>query len=825
MKYRFIAGLFMILFAFVSINSGAQVIKIGSQQDLPEDFSRLWEKGDYVIKWGEELVLLGGVSRKLYSVLNYPTADAKGVLLSLVPSGKGLSSDLVIGVPYLRAGGDSERISYSSITQKQTETSEDKVEFLALAKMANQKFGTAKIETLYQFLPGEKGVRISSVIVNIGEQPMKDFQYSLYMSAQHKYGFSPSFDKSGQTRLFKVFQKKGHYIAWLEESPHQGRTGASPVELAPGEEFKVQYILFTDTDAGSLLADIYEFCGQEIETLTLSFVDPDRGLMEVLVEDVFSSTISFRSFLEDPHFIQVPVPAGVYKVSCRFFPAVKSRLIRVEKGKDNTFEFHDASKGTILVKIRDHNQDFVPGKVTFIGLYPTRSPYFEPENPTVTGRYWETFKNSCYPQEMGAEVALPVGTYLVYASRGPEYSMDKKIVEVLKNQTDNLTFHIDKAVKTPGLVSVDTHMHTLKSDGRVSISERIKSVVAEGVDVAIATDHNCIMDYSPVLKKMGYKNFLRVISGNEVSTGGVIHYNSYPLLYREAEELNGAINPDSEEVSPLFESSRRKDPGSLIQVNHPRSGSIGYFNNYALDPESAAAAQEKFDLSFDVLEVLNGPYYYSSNHQSIQDWLHLLNRGYYFPIVASSDAHGIDGGEPGYSRTYVICDDPKKEKLDQDGLLKQIKLGHSFLSNGPIVDFKVNEEFIPGDTVTLKSGRVDVFLTIKAAPWVSTEKVRIIINGQRRVVLPLVEPTQEVQRYFGRISFDVTEDSYIAVEVLGHQTLYPVLQRPASDGIREYATLPYALTNPVFIDVNGNGRFDPPNPEQIKFVSPKQETK
>jgi len=131
----------------------------------------------------------------------------------------------------------------------------------------------------------------------------------------------------------------------------------------------------------------------------------------------------------------------------------------------------------------------------------TGTPYFKPENPLETNNSHEYFKNSCFPQAEGLMVDLPVGTYMISASRGPEYTLDQKVVEVLKNSELELVFKIDKVVDTEDLISVDSHMHTLNSDGSMTIAERIKSVAAEGVDVAISTDHNTLSDYAPVLNK------------------------------------------------------------------------------------------------------------------------------------------------------------------------------------------------------------------------------------------------------------------------------------------------------------------------------------
>ncbi|MFC2163366.1 hypothetical protein ACFLT2_00040 [Acidobacteriota bacterium] len=61
------------------------------------------------------------------------------------------------------------------------------------------------------------------------------------------------------------------------------------------------------------------------------------------------------------------------------------------------------------------------------------------------------------------------------------------------------------------------------------------------------------------------------------------------------------------------------------------------------------------------------------------------------------------------------------------------------------------------------------------------------------------------------------KDSYIAVEVMGEQSLYPVIQAQSREDDQKRVTLPYAITNPVFVDIDGNGRFDPPIPDKIKL--------
>jgi len=337
--------------------------------------------------------------------------------------------------------------------------------------------------------------------------------------------------------------------------------------------------------------------------------------------------------------------------------------------------------------------------------------------------------------------------------------------------------------------------------------------------VAVATDHNYITDYYPVLQKLGLNKYLAVIAGNEVTTSGLIHYNTYPLKYRPEEENNGAIYPVAEEASPLFERSRKKDQEAILQVNHPRAGRLGYFNNYQLDLESAAFVREHFDTSFDLLEVMNGPYYYSSNSVAIEDWLHLLNRGYYFPLMASSDSHSIDKEEPGYSRTYVMYEGEEGHNLNWKALALSIKKGRSFASNGPVVEFKINGRYISGDSFTSSNGEAEIWIKVQSAPWIAVDEVRLIVNGERKIIFPVKASKEVIQKFATQISLKLKKDSYIAVEVLGKKSLYPVLQQYSRSGLLEDAILPYALTNPVFIDVDGNGKFDPPLPEKINLLS------
>jgi hypothetical protein len=65
----------------------------------------------------------------------------------------------------------------------------------------------------------------------------------------------------------------------------------------------------------------------------------------------------------------------------------------------------------------------------------------------------------------------------------------------------------------------------------------------------------------------------------------------FPLLL-QGEGFQVKVIADEGDLPEKFCSLWKKDPQALIQVNHPRSGDIGYFNNYDLDSETASSARK-----------------------------------------------------------------------------------------------------------------------------------------------------------------------------------------------------------------------------------------
>ncbi len=829
MRHR--KGLLSLICLAISATSQAAEIEVrtlGAAGDPAKALCERCADGDYFVSNGRLEVVIGGSHRRDESFYKFPTADALGSILFCRPAGTDLRGDIMLGTPYVRVGNTTRHVAYEKV---EVQRSEQYVTFVASAHYSDPAGLRAQFEGRYRFSNDSERVDISLTLTNLGPKPIESFVYALFFDPHQIYDFSPADVEEHRALMFRGYPRENHLIGWVDETPRLSVTDYRygwdggmilpdplAVDLAPGMSDSRSYALITGGESRAVLESLYQTLGTATETVTFAFETGSNDYLEIVVRNTDSSAIFFRSFLDQPVPLAIELPAGNYTARANFFPGISECALTVSASGTNRCQFHDPPQGRAKIRIVDSAGGFVPGKVSFHGLDSTASPYFRPQNPTDDDDYWESYKNSAFPDRKGSEIELPVGSYRVSASRGPEFSIDEQDVQILEGKTANLVFQIDRVIDRPDLISVDPHLHTLESDGAVDVEERVRSLVAEGVDVAIATDHNFPVDYRPALEKLDLGAELTVLAGAEVTVPERLDYNTYPMTVQPEAHNHGAIDSLSTDLTALFQASRARDDGVVLQINHPRSWQFDYFNWHSLDPESAAFAREGFDLSFDVLEVVNGADYDTPNNRATRnDWFNLLRRGYFFPLVGSSDSHEIDRDEPGYSRTYVDRGGSLGAPFSASQLMQRIREGRSFASNGPILDLTVSDRYRPGDTLSVADGIVSVGIDVWTAAHIEASAVQLYVNGK-----PQNAPTRSIPHPTARhlradLELQLEGDAFLVAEVRGTKDLSPLVQRRSSADGSDAGVMPYALTNPIFIDVDGNGKFDAPLPHTIEI--------
>jgi hypothetical protein len=272
-------------------------------------------------------------------------------------------------------------------------------------------------------------------------------------------------------------------------------------------------------------------------------------------------------------------------------------------------------------------------------------------------------RNVIYSLSGEGTITIPPGRYKVYASRGLECGIDSTTLDFEPDQLYEWSPTLRREIDTAGWVSGDYHLHTLTYSGHgdANMKERLISLIGEGVEFAVATDHNHNTDYSPIVTDLHALHHISTVVGNEVSSP-IGHFNTFPLDADAA-----VIDAEQTNAHTLFTVIRaeQNDWGvvPVIQVNHPRWADIDYFNQRNLDPATGTTSDELFSFGFDSIELLNeneGWGYYdpaetdletgNETHSVLHDWFHLLNRGYRPAGVGNSDSHTVEGNTPGFPR-------------------------------------------------------------------------------------------------------------------------------------------------------------------------------
>ena len=429
----------------------------------------------------------------------------------------------------------------------------------------------------------------------------------------------------------------------------------------------------------------------------------------------------------------------------------------------------------------------VPAKVTVRGIAPTKDPSWgdDPDEGAAM--------NAVYSDTGEGERPLPPGAYRVTIHRGHEYSVDEREIHVEANRTVDVRARLDRVVDTTGWISADLHVHAVPSfDAPTLLTDRVRSLAAVGVEVAVATDHNAVTDYGPTIKEMKLGGKLASIVGDEVTTKEVFfgHFNTFPL------QAGGAPVP-WESISPkgLFAAARAAGAPGLpfvVQVNHPRMSDIGYFELLHLDPgdvQGWLARSPLVDMQFDALEVFNGDHYAEIKkvERCLHDWYALLNAGYRPVATGNSDSHKITYQEAGVPRNWVAVPNDDPGAFDPRAFLESLKAGRVVVSNGPFVRLEANGQ---GIGASVPPGPVEISIAVDAPPWIDVDRVELVRRGEVLDVWTGPFAGTGSRRFSKKITETLTADDWIVAIARGTKPMKPLYR----DGAE-----PFGFTNPIWI--------------------------
>lgn len=454
--------------------------------------------------------------------------------------------------------------------------------------------------------------------------------------------------------------------------------------------------------------------------------------------------------------------------------------------------------------------------------------------PTEDGQTLAVRTGVIYTPDGTAAFGLLPGTYTIYASRGFEYSVSSQRVTIEGARPQRLSLEIERSVSTEGWVAADCHIHTLTYSGHgdATIDEGMVTIAGEGIEFAVATDHNHHTDYTEPARKMGVSPHFTSVVGNEVTTK-VGHFNAFPVR-------SGSDFPDHKLTawSELMQSIRSHTGAEVIVLNHPRNIHSGFS---PMNPEHFRQVTGENlrgeGFGFEAMEIVTSAALQSDIMDPIRDWFGLLNHGYRITGVGSSDTHYVSRMILGQGRSYVRANDSDPENLDTDEIVRRYREGRISVSMGLLVDISVNEKFGIGDLVTSPGEELTIAIDTVGPDWVAESRespfeTQLFFNGYqvRQATRPAIEPL--AFRFDGaRVDYSLNQgrgaleakaarkaeaypqhDFWVVAVATGPGVREPfwAIPRPYQPTSKVWTPRVIGVTNPVWVDADGDGRFTSP---------------
>ncbi|MEF8787563.1 MAG: hypothetical protein V5A84_00705 [Planctomycetota bacterium] len=382
------------------------------------------------------------------------------------------------------------------------------------------------------------------------------------------------------------------------------------------------------------------------------------------------------------------------------------------------------------------------------------------------------------------------GTALV-ASRGPLHECAVVPSRALRNREKPLSIELERAVDPGNYVAVDFGQYSGASPRcALKAEERLLSNRCEGL-------HGALINLAPGVapdQKLAAADNPAALHAVEFRAAGSGQFtvlplqNDYQALSRQFPATRGGTRPAHRTLAAL----RREFPVALVQAA-PARADTG-------DSEKGDWPRDRaLSRGVDALQLLSGRDVPEARER-LQRWFSMLNDGRRIFITGGSGSRDPLRTPAGLARTYVYCTadarHPAPERLKRAiGRLRDVP--NAFVSNGPFIRATVNDR--PIGSLQTTENALTVRLTVSAPRWVDLSTVTIYRNGREARRFD-VGSASGVTRLEKTVELEPDGDCWLVIAASGDSGM-----RPVYPGSGEQAVLPFAVTNPFWIDGDGDG--------------------
>lgn len=225
----------------------------------------------------------------------------------------------------------------------------------------------------------------------------------------------------------------------------------------------------------------------------------------------------------------------------------------------------------------------------------------------------------------------------------------------------------------------------------------------------------------------------------------------------------------------------------------------------------------------------------------LDDWFTLLNLGYRITALGNSDTHSKTKTEAGCPRNYVAIGTDDPAEISPADVAEAVREGRVVASYGPFIRFGIDTwENGPGTTVEA-DGEITLNIEVQSPSWFEVDRVELYENGTLIQDWELEDNHDPLIDLAIQVLHTPEQDSWYVVIALGEDDLSPLftpvdimpiqlqdivngaiseielgaldLSSFASEGPpipRTFPIHPFAVTNPVWVDMDGQEGFNAP---------------
>ena len=806
------AVFFLLIAGRDSIMQAAEVFEILGDQGSPIAGKETdWIDGDFVLK-----------NDHLIAVIAQPgtTRDAnmtvRGVGACLIDLTRTEELSDQLSCYYPGAG----RYQFHDASRIQYGTSENGEVFWKCQSSGSVANDGSVAEVEYRLGNGDRCVRVSFTIRNSDQEKVKPIDG---VRADRTFVFK-SVDSLGvaycedlnfrQTYGFRnrVSQKPA---GWSNDRMRQLRYGAEAIEHV---DDAIRWE--TDVFPAASSVDLWGMLnGGQPQRITIQGAVGDQPRIRLsLIDSPAAAALGEATWMVAENGVcSVHLPSGKHRLKIEAIGHETKEVALEVASKPGQHNFQIGPATSVKLTVKDTDGTGIPCKVTFFGKSQadgskTPDPVFGIDSQSGS------VGNCVYSADGTVLRSIPPGSYDVLVSRGPEYDVEFRELNLKVGEHIELQVALRRVVDTTGWVSAELHSHSSPSGDNTSDQlGRVENLLCEHLEFAPCTEHQRIESYDDQLEILGATHLMATCSGMEL-TGSLLpinHQNAFPLKWSPRKQDGGGPRTDNQDpVNQIARLAMWDDGASkVVQSNHPNMRQMLQDRNLDGEPDGGFAKMLDF---MDVIEVHPPELIFLDEKQTgelknpdsnrMLPWMKLIAQGRRIPGVVNTDAHYNFHGS-GSLRNWIRCSTDNPAEIATSEMTQRLETGQVVMSTGPFMSVSLDHARLEkaaqiGESVHLPKTGATLNIKVQCANWLDVNRVEVFVNGQMRPELSRTRAThpsdfdQGVVKFEQSLPLDFKEDSFVIVAAIGER-----LQLGRVMGDKEGKRQPVVVSNPIFVSI------------------------